>query len=128
MSGRSAASPFVWRRRLTREVKIGDVGVGGANPIRVQSMTTTDTRDTAATVLQCERLVAAGCEILRVTAPSITDAEHLAAIRVELSRRGVRAPLVADIHFTPNAAMEAALHVEKVRINPGNYVDKKRFE
>ena len=128
MSGRSAASPFVWRRRLTREVKIGDVGVGGANPIRGQSMTTTDTRDTAATVLQCERLVAAGCEILRVTAPSITDAENLAAIRVELSRRGVRAPLVADIHFTPNAAMEAALHVEKVRINPGNYADKKRFE
>jgi (E)-4-hydroxy-3-methylbut-2-enyl-diphosphate synthase len=128
VSARPAASPFVWRRRLTREVKIGDVGVGGANPIRLQSMTTTDTRDTAATVAQCERLVAAGCEILRVTAPSITDAENLAAIRAELFRRGVRAPLVADIHFTPNAAMEAALHVEKVRINPGNYADKKRFE
>ncbi len=122
-----AASPFAWRRRLTREVRIGGVGVGGANPIRVQSMTTTDTRDTAATVAQCERLVAAGCEILRVTAPSITDAESLAAIRAELDRRGVRAPLVADIHFTPNAALEAALHVEKVRINPGNYADKKRF-
>jgi (E)-4-hydroxy-3-methylbut-2-enyl-diphosphate synthase len=128
VSARSAASPFVWRRRLTREVKIGDVGVGGANPIRVQSMTTTDTRDTAATVAQCERLVAAGCEILRVTAPSITEAGNLAAIRAELWRRGVRAPLVADIHFTPNAALEAALHVEKVRINPGNYADRKRFE
>ena len=104
VSARAAASPFVWRRRLTREVKIGGVGVGGANPIRIQSMTTTDTRDTAATVAQCERLVAAGCEILRVTAPSITDAENLAAIRAELSRRGVDAPLVADIHFTPNAA------------------------
>jgi (E)-4-hydroxy-3-methylbut-2-enyl-diphosphate synthase len=128
VSARAAASPFVWRRRPTREVKIGGVGVGGANPIRLQSMTTTDTRDTAATVAQCERLVAAGCEILRVTAPSITDAENLAAIRAELTRRGVGAPLVADIHFTPNAAMEAALHVEKVRINPGNYADKKRFE
>jgi len=128
VSARAAASPFAWRRRLTREVKIGGVGVGGTNPIRLQSMTTTDTRDTAATVAQCERLVAAGCEILRVTAPSITDAENLAAIRAELFRRGVRAPLVADIHFTPNAALEAALHVEKVRINPGNYADKKRFE
>jgi (E)-4-hydroxy-3-methylbut-2-enyl-diphosphate synthase len=109
-------------------VRIGDVGVGGANPIRIQSMTTTDTRDTAATVAQAERLVAAGCEIVRVTAPSITDAENLAAIRAELDRRGVRVPLVADIHFTPNAALEAAEHVEKVRINPGNYADKKRFE
>jgi (E)-4-hydroxy-3-methylbut-2-enyl-diphosphate synthase len=124
----ASAGPFVWRRRPTREVRIGDVGVGGANPIRVQSMTTTDTRDTAATVQQCERLAAVGCEILRVTAPSITDAENLGAIRAELLRRGVRAPLVADIHFTPNAALEAALHVEKVRINPGNYADKKRFE
>ena len=128
MSAFAAASPFVWRRRLTREVKIGDVGVGGANPIRLQSMTTTDTRDTAATVAQTERLVAAGCEIVRVTAPSITEAENLAAIRAELFRRGIRAPLVADIHFTPNAALAAALHVEKVRVNPGNYADKKRFE
>jgi (E)-4-hydroxy-3-methylbut-2-enyl-diphosphate synthase len=123
-----AASPFVWRRRLTREVKIGDVGVGAEHPIRVQSMTTTDTRDVAATVQQCERLAAAGCEILRVTAPSIHDAEALAPLRAELFRRGVRAPLVADIHFTPNAALVAALHVEKVRINPGNYADRKRFE
>jgi (E)-4-hydroxy-3-methylbut-2-enyl-diphosphate synthase len=128
VTARFAASPFAWRRRPTREVRIGAVGVGGANPIRVQSMTTTDTRDTPATVAQAERLVAAGCEIVRVTAPSITDAENLAAIRAELDRRGVRAPLVADIHFTPNAALEAALHVEKVRINPGNYADRKRFE
>jgi (E)-4-hydroxy-3-methylbut-2-enyl-diphosphate synthase len=123
-----AASPFTWRRRATREVRIGDVAVGGAHPLRIQSMTTTDTRDSAATVAQSERLVAAGCEIVRVTAPSITDAEGLRAIRAELFRRGVRAPLVADIHFTPNAALEAAEHVEKVRINPGNYADKKRFE
>jgi len=128
VTARYAASPFVWRRRATREVRIGDVGVGASNPIRIQSMTTTDTRDTAATALQASLLVAAGCEIVRVTAPSITDAENLAAIRAELLRRGVRAPLVADIHFTPNAAMEAALHVEKVRVNPGNYADKKRFE
>jgi len=128
VSARFVASPFVWRRRPTREVKIGTVGVGAANPIRVQSMTTTDTRDTAATVAQAERLVGAGCEIVRVTAPSLSDAESLAAIRAGLDRRGVRAPLVADIHFTPNAALEAALHVEKVRINPGNYADRKRFE
>jgi (E)-4-hydroxy-3-methylbut-2-enyl-diphosphate synthase len=122
------AGPFAWRRRPTREVKIGSVGVGGANPLRVQSMTTTDTRDIAATVAQAERLVAAGCEIVRITAPSITDAENLAAIRAGLDRRGVRVPLVADIHFTPNAALAAAEHVEKVRINPGNYADRKRFE
>jgi (E)-4-hydroxy-3-methylbut-2-enyl-diphosphate synthase len=128
VTARFAANPFAWRRRPTREVRIGHVGVGGANPIRVQSMTTTDTRDTAATVAQASLLVAAGCEIVRVTAPSITDAENLAAIRAELTRRGLRVPLVADIHFTPNAALEAALHVEKVRINPGNYADRKRFE
>jgi (E)-4-hydroxy-3-methylbut-2-enyl-diphosphate synthase len=109
-------------------VSIGKVVVGGDQPIRIQSMTTTDTRDTAATVDQSERLVAAGCEIVRVTAPSITDAESLRSIREGLDQRGIDAPLVADIHFTPNAALEAALHVEKVRINPGNYADKKRFE
>jgi (E)-4-hydroxy-3-methylbut-2-enyl-diphosphate synthase len=103
------------------------VGVGASNPLRIQSMTTTDTRDTRATCDQIERLADAGCEIVRVTAPSITDAQNLAAIRRELARRGVRVPLVADIHFTPNAALEAAEHVEKVRINPGNFADKKRF-
>ncbi len=122
------ADPFVVARRATREVRVGDVGVGGENPIRVQSMTTTPTLDTVATADQAERMVAAGCEIVRITAPSIRDAENLAAIRKELDARGVRVPLVADIHYTPNAAMEAALHVEKVRVNPGNYADKKKFE
>lgn len=121
-------SPFVWARRRTREVLVGDVGIGGANPIRVQSMTTTDTRDTDATVAQVARLAEAGCEIVRITAPGIKDAENLGPIKQACLERGVRVPLVADIHFTPNAALEAALHVEKVRINPGNYADKKRFE
>jgi len=128
VSARYVASPFAPQRRATRVVRIGDVAIGGSNPIRVQSMTTTDTLDTRATADQAERLAAAGCEIVRITAPSIRDAENLREIRAELNRRGVRVPLVADIHFTPNAALEAALHVEKVRINPGNYADKKRFE
>ena len=106
---------------------MGDVGVGGGNPIRVQSMTTTDTLDTEATVDQCERLVAAGCEIVRITAPSLREAENLGEIARALRRRGVSAPLVADIHFTPRAALMAAEHVEKVRINPGNFADKKKF-
>ena len=114
-------------RRTTREVRVGDVGIGGANPLRVQSMTTPDTRDVRATCDQIERLAEAGCEIVRVTAPSITEAECLAEIRAELHRRRVCVPLVADIHFTPNAALVAAEHVEKVRINPGNYADKKKF-
>ncbi len=121
------ADPFVGRRRATREVRIGDVGVGGQNPVRVQSMTTTDTRDSLATASQVEELAGAGCEIVRITAPSITDAESLREIRAELARRRVRVPLVADIHFTPNAALIAADVVEKVRINPGNYADKKKF-
>jgi len=125
---RHVEDPFRPARRPTREVRVGDVGIGGTNPIRVQSMTTTDTRDTAASVAQIERMVDAGCEIVRLTAPSIRDAENLRPIRAELARRGVHVPLVADIHFTPNAAMEAALHVEKVRVNPGNYADKKKFE
>jgi (E)-4-hydroxy-3-methylbut-2-enyl-diphosphate synthase len=121
-------SPLAPRRRATREVRVGGVGIGGANPIRIQSMTTTDTQDVAATAAQAERMVAAGCEIVRVTAPSLRDATALGEIRAELDRRGVRAPLVADIHFTPNAALEAARWVEKVRINPGNFADKKKFE
>jgi len=120
-------NPFVPRRRRTREVRVGDVGIGGSNPIRIQSMTTTDTRDTRATADQVELLANAGCEIVRITAPSMTDAENLAAIRQELDRRKVRVPLVADIHFTPNAAMIAAEHVEKIRVNPGNFADKKKF-
>jgi len=121
------ADPFEPTRRLTREVSVGDVRLGGDNPVRVQSMTTTDTQDTQATALQVEQLVAAGCEIVRITAPSIRDAENLENIRIELEARGVKVPLVADIHFTPNAAMVAALHVDKVRINPGNFADKKKF-
>ncbi len=120
--------PFAPRRRPTREVRVGDVGVGGANPIRVQSMTTTETQDVRATADQIERLADAGCEIVRVTAPSIRDADALAAIRRKLAGRRVRVPLVADIHFTPKAALRAAELVEKVRINPGNYADKKKFE
>jgi (E)-4-hydroxy-3-methylbut-2-enyl-diphosphate synthase len=108
-------------------VRIGDVAVGGEQPIRVQSMLTTDTLDSAACAAQTERLVAAGCEIVRVTVPSLREAESLPALRAELARRGVRVPLVADIHFTPSAALLAAEHVEKVRINPGNYADKKKF-
>jgi len=119
--------PFRPRRRSTFEVRVGDVALGGARPIRVQSMTTTDTLDVRATADQAERLAAAGCEIVRITAPSIKEAEALRDIRGELDRRGVRVPLVADIHFTPNAALAAAEHVEKVRVNPGNYADKKRF-
>ncbi len=115
------------RRRATREVRVGDVGIGGDNPIRVQSMTTTDTMDTVGTADQIEQLAGAGCEIARVTAPSQREAENLREIKTELKRRGVEIPLVADIHFTPNAAMIAAMHVEKVRINPGNFADKKKF-
>jgi len=125
---RFPGNPYAPRRRWTREVSVGAVGIGGKNPIRVQSMTTTDTQDVAATVAQIERLADVGCEIVRVTAPSIRDAEALAEIRAELDRRHVATPLVADIHFTPNAAMLAAEAVEKVRINPGNFADKKKFE
>ncbi len=128
MSALYTASLFAPRRRLTRVVRVGDVAIGGAEPVRVQSMTTTDTLDTAGTADQVERLAAAGCEIARITAPSRKEAEHLGAIRAELFRRGVRIPLVADIHYTPGAALLAAEHVEKVRINPGNYADKKKFE
>ncbi|MFL2569839.1 MAG: (E)-4-hydroxy-3-methylbut-2-enyl-diphosphate synthase [Flavobacteriales bacterium] len=117
-----------YSRFLTREVMVGKVGVGGDNPIRVQSMTTTDTMDTQATVEQSIRMIEAGCEIVRITAPSKKDAENLQNIKDELRARGYDTPLVADIHFTPNAAEIAARIVEKVRVNPGNYADKKKFE
>ena len=117
-----------YNRFKTREVKVGNVGIGGNNPIRVQSMTTTDTMDTIATVEQSIRMIEAGCEIVRITAPSKKEAENLANIKAELRKRGYDTPLVADIHFTPNAAEIAATIVEKVRINPGNYADKKKFE
>ncbi|NNL66066.1 MAG: flavodoxin-dependent (E)-4-hydroxy-3-methylbut-2-enyl-diphosphate synthase, partial [Myxococcales bacterium] len=127
VSTRWVDNPYTPRRRATFEVKVGDVGIGGANPIRVQSMTTTDTLDTRGTCDQIEQLADAGCEIARVTAPSQREAENLREIQAELRRRGVAIPLVADIHFTPNAALIAAEHVEKVRINPGNFADKKKF-
>ena len=112
----------------TREVMVGSVGVGGDNPIRIQSMTTTDTMDTIATVEQSIRMIDAGCEIVRITAPSKKEALNLQNIKDELAKRGYNTPLVADIHFTPNAAEIAARIVEKVRVNPGNYADKKKFE
>ncbi len=116
------------KRFLTREVTIGDVPLGGKNPVRVQSMTTTNTMDTIATVEQSIRIIQAGADYVRITAPSIKEAENLGNIKNELTKRGYRTPLIADIHYTPNAAEVAARLVEKVRINPGNYIDKKKFE
>lgn len=117
-----------YSRRKTIPVKVGDVVIGGDNPIVVQSMTTVDTMDTMGSVEQCIRMIDAGCQLIRITAPSIKEAENLREIRKELRARGYQTPLVADIHFTPNAAEIAAKIVEKVRINPGNYADKKKFE
>ncbi|MFQ6676682.1 MAG: (E)-4-hydroxy-3-methylbut-2-enyl-diphosphate synthase [Fidelibacterota bacterium] len=117
-----------YSRFKTREVAVGDVIVGGNNPIRIQSMTTTNTMDTVETVEQCIRLIDSGCEIIRLTAPSKREADNLNNIKNNLHRCGYRTPLAADIHFTPNAAEIAARIVEKVRINPGNYADKKSFK
>ncbi|MBL0272605.1 MAG: (E)-4-hydroxy-3-methylbut-2-enyl-diphosphate synthase [Chitinophagaceae bacterium] len=117
-----------YKRLRTREVKIGDLLLGNFNPIRVQTMTTTDTMDTFATVEQSIRCIEAGSELVRITAPSKREAENLLIIKNELRKRGYTTPLVADIHFTPNAAEIAARIIEKVRVNPGNYVDKKKFE
>src|SRR5262245_38290740 len=114
-------------RRRSRVVHVGDVPLGGDYPIRVQSMTTPATTDTQATVSQIERLVEAGCEIVRVTVPTTADADNLPNIRRALKAAGIKVPLVADIHFTPAAAMKAVEHVEKIRVNPGNFADKKRF-
>lgn len=121
-------SHFSYQRIPSREVYIGDVPLGGNNPIRIQSMTTTDTMDTKGTVEQVIRMVEAGCEYARITAPSKNEAHNLQEIKDELRRRGIKVPLVADIHFTPNAAEIAARIVEKVRVNPGNYADKKKFK
>jgi (E)-4-hydroxy-3-methylbut-2-enyl-diphosphate synthase len=122
------ASRFHTVRRPTLEVKVGAVGVGGNNPIRLQSMTTSDTQDIAATVGQSIALAEVGCEIVRITAPNVAAAKCLREIRAQFSDAGfAHVPLVADIHFLPSAAMEAVEHVEKVRINPGNYADKKKF-
>ena len=116
------------QRRVTREVMIGRVGVGGANPIRVQSMITCDTMDTEASIAQTMELAAAGCEIVRITAPTVKDSANLEQIVRGLRARGCDVPIVADIHFKPEAALEAAKWVEKVRINPGNYADSKKFK
>ncbi len=117
-----------YSRLQTREVFIGDVALGAKNPIRVQSMTTTDTMNTRATVEQSIRMIEAGCDYVRITAPSITEAHNLKNIKDELRKHGYKTPLIADIHFTPNAAEVAARIVEKVRVNPGNFADKKKFE
>ena len=128
LNGKYCNSLDSFSRFLTREVTIGHIPMGANNPIRIQSMTTTDTMDTIGTVEQTIRMVDAGCEYVRITAPSVKEAKNLALIKKELMVRGYNVPLIADIHFTPNAAEEAARIVEKVRINPGNYADKKRFE
>ncbi len=117
-----------YKRLPTREVSIGDLRLGNFHPIRLQTMTTTDTMDTMGTVAQSIRCIEAGAELVRITAPSKNEAENLLNIKNELRKRGYTTPLVADIHFTPNAAEIAARIVEKVRVNPGNYVDKKKFE
>ncbi len=117
-----------YKRFLTREVSMGDLKMGALNPIRIQSMTTTDTMDTQATVEQSIRMIDAGCELVRITAPSINEAKNLELIKKELKLRGFNTPICADIHFTPNAAEFAARVIEKVRVNPGNYADKKKFE
>lgn len=127
-SPRYCPSLFNYQRFRTREVMIGSVGFGGDNPIRLQSMTTTDTMDTEGTIAQSIRMIDAGCELVRITAPSKNEAENLANIKSGLREKGYATPLVADIHFTPNAAEIAAGIVEKVRVNPGNYADKKKFE
>ncbi len=120
-------SLFSYQRRKSREVKVGNVGIGGDNPIRVQSMTISDTLNTDAVVKEAIGLIEAGCEIVRITAPTIHHAENLKNIRDQLRAKGYKTPLVADIHFTPQAAMIAAEYVEKVRINPGNFADRKLF-
>jgi len=126
-SGGYVEDLFSYHRRQSRVVTVGGLGFGGVNPIRVQSMITSDTMDTEACVRETLRLVEVGCELVRVTAPTVKDAANLKNIRAELNARGCTVPLVADIHFKPDAALEAAHWVEKVRINPGNFADSKKF-
>jgi len=126
------SSPFLWRRRATREVVVGEPGrggviIGGHHPVVIQSMLTCDTMDTAECVRQTLELVEAGCQLARITAPTVKDAANLKNIAAELRARGCHVPIVADIHFKPEAALEAAKWVEMVRINPGNYADSKKF-
>jgi (E)-4-hydroxy-3-methylbut-2-enyl-diphosphate synthase len=120
-------NPLQFRRRLSREVRVGNVGIGGKNPIRVQSMITCDTMDTESSIQQTIELANVGCEIVRITAPTVKDSRNLENIVKGLRERGCDVPIVADIHFKPDAAMEAARWVDKVRINPGNYADSKKF-
>src|ERR1700737_3869653 len=120
-------NPFRYERRKTREVRVGNVGIGGDNPIRVQSMITCDTMDTEASIQQTIELANVGCEIVRITAPTVKDSRNLENIVKGLRDRDCDVPTVADIHFKPEAAMEAAKWVDKVRINPGNYADSKKF-
>ena len=121
------SNPLEYHRRATREVNVGNIGIGGDNPIRVQSMITCDTMDTEASIQQTIELAESGCEIVRITAPTVKDARNLEHIVKGLRERDCDVPIVADIHFKPEAAMEAAKWVEKVRINPGNYADSKKF-
>ncbi|PYL56546.1 MAG: 4-hydroxy-3-methylbut-2-en-1-yl diphosphate synthase [Verrucomicrobia bacterium] len=121
------SDPFRYERRQTREVRVGNVGIGGTNPIRVQSMITCDTMDTEMSIEQTMELAVAGCEIVRITAPTVKDSRNLEQIVKGLRERGCDVPIVADIHFKPEAAMEAGKWVDKVRINPGNYADSKKF-
>src|SRR5712664_3582053 len=120
-------NPLQFRRRASREVRVGNVGIGGNNPIRVQSMITCDTMDTEMSIQQTIELANVGCEIVRITAPTVKDSRNLENIVKGLRARGCDVPIVADIHFKPDAAMEAAKWVDKVRINPGNYADSKKF-
>ena len=115
-------------RFKTRQVKVGNIAIGGENPIRIQSMTTTSTMDTEATVSESIRMITAGCELVRITAPNKKEAENLLNIKNQLVKKGYNTPIIADIHYTPNAAEIAATIIEKVRINPGNYADKKKFQ
>src|SRR5882762_9202255 len=130
---RYCESPYFYRRRPTREVVVGDptrggVIIGGNHPVVKQSMLTCDTMDTAESVKQTLELVEVGCQIVRITAPTVKDAANLKNIVAELRAQGCLVPIVADIHFKPDAAMEAAKWVEMVRINPGNYADSKKFK
>ena len=119
---------FAYQRRKSRVIMVGDIPFGGDNPVRIQSMITSDTRDTEACVKEILELAEAGCELVRVTAQTRKYAENLENIRNGVRAAGCTVPLVADIHFKPDAALEAAKWVEKVRVNPGNYADKKKFE
>lgn len=127
MKSKYNESVFSYKRRPTREVSVGGIGIGGLNPIRIQSMTNTDTANVEATLAQIRDLQSAGCEIVRVTVPGNADCDALPLLRKRMKDEGIRMPLVADIHFTPSVAMRAVEYVDKIRINPGNYADRKKF-